>query len=220
MDEIRYTLITDGSSDRALIPILTWVLRERGEVARIQPEWADLRRLPIPPQTLCERILTAINLYPCDLLFIHRDAEGEDLGHRYEEIGNALMEAAVQDIQTPAICVVPVRITEAWLLINEPAIRRAAGNPNGKRPLNLPDLSTIEQIQDPKELLFDILRKASELRGRRLKKFSMGESRIRVTGLIDDFSPLRELNAFQRLEEDISKLKQSGWHAGFGVQAE
>jgi len=38
MDEIRYTLITDGSSDRALIPILTWVLREKGKVDRIQPE--------------------------------------------------------------------------------------------------------------------------------------------------------------------------------------
>lgn len=78
MDEIRYALITDGSSDRALIPILTWVLREKGAVDRIQPEWADLRRLPRPPQTLGERISTAITLYPCDLFFIHRDAEGED----------------------------------------------------------------------------------------------------------------------------------------------
>ena len=218
MDEIRYTLITDGSSDRALIPILTWVLREKGKVDRIQPEWADLRRLPRPPQTLCERISTAINLFPCDLLFIHRDAEGEDPGHRYEEISNALKEATAQDIQPPAICIVPVRMTEAWLLINEPAIRLAAGNPNGTRPLNLPDLSIIEQIQDPKELLFDILRMASGLGGRRLKAFNMGESRIRVTELIDEFSPLRELKAFQRLEEDISRLKQNSWSGAFGIQ--
>jgi hypothetical protein len=218
MDEIRYTLITDGSSDRALIPILTWALREKGKVDRIQAEWADLRRLPRPPQTLFERISTAINLFPCDLLFIHRDAEGEDPDHRYEEILNALKEAAVKDIQTPAICVVPVRMTEAWLLISEPAIRLAAGNPNGTGPLNLPDLSTIEQIQDPKEQLSNILRKASGLRGRRLKTFNMAESRIRITELIDDFSPLRELKAFQRLEEDISKLKQSDWYAGFGDQ--
>ena len=195
-------------------------LARKGKVDRIQAEWADLRRLPRPPQTLCERILTAINLFPCDLLFIHRDAEGEDPGHRYEEIRNALKEAAVQDIQTPAICVVPVRMTEAWLLINEPAIRLAAGNPNGTRPLNLPELSIIEQIQDPKVLLFDILQKASGLRGRRLKTFNMAESRIRVTELIDEFSPLRELKAFQRLEEDISKLKQNGWAGAFGVQAE
>lgn len=218
MNEIRYTLITDGSSDRALIPVLTWVLREKGEIDRIQPEWADLRRLPRPPQTLCERISIAINLYPCDLLFIHRDSEGEDPDHRYEEIRCALKEAAIQGIQPPAICVVPVRMTEAWLLINEPAIRRAAGNPNGTRPLHLPDLSTIEKISDPKELLFDILQKASGLRGRRLKAFNMAESRIRVTELIDEFSPLRELKAFQRLEEDISKLKQNGWSSAFDPQ--
>ena len=51
-----------------------------------------------------------------------------------------------------------------------------------------------------------------------MKTFSMGESRIRVTELIDDFSPLRELEAFQRLEEDISKLMQNGWSGAFGIQ--
>jgi len=38
MDEVRYTLISDGPSDRALIPILTWVLREKGDVTRVQAE--------------------------------------------------------------------------------------------------------------------------------------------------------------------------------------
>lgn len=109
-------------------------------------------------------------------------------------------------------------MTEAWLLINEPAIRRASGNPNGTKPLNLPDLTALEQIQDPKQILFDVLRKASGLRGRRLKTFNMSECRIRVTELINDFSSLRELTAFQRLEEDIEKLKQSGWQSGFGDQ--
>jgi hypothetical protein len=211
MDEIRFTLVSDGSSDRALIPILTWILREKGEVNRIQPEWADLRCLPRPPQSLRERILTSIDLYPCDLLFIHRDAEREDPGHRYEEIGCALREAATNGIRVPAVCVVPVRMTEAWLLIDENSIRRAAGNPNGKKPLILPDVSKIEQIPNPKEFLFDILRTASGLSGRRLKTFDLLGSRIRVSELIEDFSPLLELSAFQRLEEDISKVKRNGW---------
>lgn len=30
MDEIRYTLISDGPSDRALPPILSWILRKKG----------------------------------------------------------------------------------------------------------------------------------------------------------------------------------------------
>lgn len=30
MNEIRYTLLSDGSSDKALLPILTWLLRLHG----------------------------------------------------------------------------------------------------------------------------------------------------------------------------------------------
>lgn len=213
MDDIRYTLISDGSSDRALLPILTWALREKGGVMRIREEWADLRRLPNPPKTLRDRILIAIDLFPCDLLFIHRDAEGEDPKTRYKEIGNAIREATKRGFQAPAVCVVPVRMTEAWLLFDELAIRLAAGNPNGRIPLSIPELSVIEQIRDPKNTLFNLLREASGLSGRRLKTFDMAESRIRITELIADFSPLRKLSAFQRLEQDISSLKRNGWVA-------
>ena len=211
MDEIRYTLISDGSSDRALLPILTWVLREKGAVRRVQPEWADLGRLPQSPQKLRERILSAIDLFPCDLLFVHRDAEREDPESRYREIRNAVQEATKLGFQAPAVCVVPVRMTEAWLLFDEPAIRFAAGNPNGKKPLGLPYLSEIEHIPDPKEILSNLLREASGLTGRRRKRFKTADCRIRITELISDFSPLRQLSAFQRLENDISELKQNSW---------
>jgi len=46
MSSIRYTLLTDGSSDRALIPILNWLLRQHLLNHEIQSEWADLSRLP------------------------------------------------------------------------------------------------------------------------------------------------------------------------------
>jgi hypothetical protein len=204
MDEIRYTLVSDGPSDRALIPILTWALREKGDLTRIQAEWADLGRLPRPPQTLSDRILKVIELFPCDLLFVHRDAERQEPEKRYEEIRNAIHEATSQGFRTPAVCVVPVQMTEAWLLFDEIAIRRAAGNPNGKNPLNIPGLSEIERIPDPTDILFAVLRETSGLTGRRLKKFNLAESRIRITELIFDFSPRRNLCAFQKLEKNIS----------------
>ena len=64
MDALRYTLLSDGSSDQALMPILTWLLRAQGIHGAIQPEWADLRRLPRPPRTLSERISFSLDLYP------------------------------------------------------------------------------------------------------------------------------------------------------------
>jgi len=107
--------------------------------------------------------------------------------------------------------VIPVQMTEAWLLFDEVALRHAAGNPNGKNPLKLPELSKIEQIPNPKEILFQILREASELTARRLKKFNLAGARIRITELIDDFSPLLALRAFQALEKRILALRQNGW---------
>ena len=65
MSDLRYTLLTDGSSDRVLVPLLTWLLREKSVRAAIQPQWAELRGLPNPPRDLSGRILTCIELYPC-----------------------------------------------------------------------------------------------------------------------------------------------------------
>src|SRR6185295_11421789 len=141
MSELRFTLLSDGPSDRALIPILTWLLQEHTFDRAIQSEWADLRRLPEKPRSLAERIVRSVELFPCDLLSVHRDAERETLENRVTEIRRAVHEATNAGIVVPAICVVPVRMQEAWLLFDELAIRRSSGNPNGSEVLEIPPLS-------------------------------------------------------------------------------
>lgn len=86
MTEIRYTLLADGNSDRALLPILTWALRQQGVLQAMVPTWADLGRLRHRPHGLVEQIIATLQLYPCDLLFIHRDAEVEPYDVRRNEI--------------------------------------------------------------------------------------------------------------------------------------
>jgi hypothetical protein len=196
---IQYTLLSDGSSDQALLPILSFVLRERG-AETVEPQWADIGRLREPPQALPERIRTAIDLYPCDLLFVHRDAErvGHDI--RREEIIRALDAA---DIDVASVCVVPVRMTEAWLLIDERAIRKAAGRPQGRAALNLPQLRRLEEQADPKASLHQALRDASELRGRRLRDFPVSQRVRRVAELISGYGALRALSAFRALEQEV-----------------
>jgi hypothetical protein len=61
----------------------------------------------------------------------------------------------------------------------------------------------LEGIADPKSLLFQLLREASELKGRRLKKFSETEARKITAVEIEDFSPLLRLRAFQALKEAL-----------------
>lgn len=206
----RITLVADGSSDQALLPILVWMLREHFGRIPIQPDFADLRRLPKPPRELFERIAMSVELYPCDVLFVHRDAEREPIENRRREIHSALERCEIGVL--PVVYVIPVRMQETWLLIDGPALRRAAGNPQGRHPLDLPDLRRLEDLPNPKETLHDLLGTASGLSGRRLQRFKRHVERHvhRVAEEVDDFGPLRELRAFQRVESDVIALRQTG----------
>lgn len=215
MRELRYTFLSDGPADKALLPALTWLLREQGVKIAIQSSWADLRRLPIPPKTLSARMLRSIELYPCDLLFVHRDAETEPHQKRVNEIKTAMTYIAQKTLMPPVVCVVPVRMQEAWLLFNEPAVRRASGNPNGKIPLQIPRIDSLERIADPKSLLNELVREASGLSGRRRKNLPVSSYAQRVLEFVDDFSPLRKLTAFAALEYEVRQVVADHLMASF-----
>jgi hypothetical protein len=170
----------------------------------IDSQWADLRAAKPKPEGLGARIERAIDLYPCDLLFVHRDAEREEPERRIQEIAQATIGINARATPVP---VIPVRMSESWLLCDETAIRKAAGNPNGEQPLNLPRLRDIEGLPDPKNTLHTVLRCASGLTGRRLKAFSP-RARL-VANYITDFSLLRRLPAFQRLETDLRNVLEA-----------
>jgi hypothetical protein len=211
MIDLNFTLLTDGPSDEVLLRHLEWLAREhvKPELA-IQPEWADLRSLDPKPAGLANRIRATLELFPCDLLFVHRDAEREDPQHRHNEIQRAV--DSLGPLPVSVISVVRVRMQEAWLLVDESAIRRAAGNPSGRHDLALPGISSIEDISDPKHILRECLRKASGLRGRRLRKFRTSHAARLVAEYIEDFSPLRNLPAFQRLETEVqNEIQRRGW---------
>jgi hypothetical protein len=204
---ITSRLIADGNTDRALLPILNWTLAQHVQPGSfMNVEWAELRRLKNRPKTLRERFTRAVELYKCDLLFIHRDAENETHDNRTAEIRH---EAAASGTTIPFVCVVPVRMQEAWLLFSEQAIRDAAGNPNGKLLLNLPDFTRIESLTDPKEILHQALTNATGLNARRKKQFDPDEAQQNIPLQISDFSPLRQLSAYRSFESDLLRvLKQ------------
>ena len=96
---------------------------------------------------------------------MHRDAENQDASVRYREIQLA------NQTNIQHVCIVPVRMQEAWLLHDEAALREAAGRPSGREPLNLPRASMWERLPDPKQILHAALVTASGASGRRAKNF-------------------------------------------------
>lgn len=206
MSSLNCSLLTDGPSDAALLPIIKWLVEEYVKPAIVRMEWVDLINLPQPPRELDKRISRAVETYPCTILFVHRDAECQSPERRYEEVAQAVESVKRAGICFQHVCVVPVRMSEAWLLLDEHAIRRSAGNPNGCMILDLPSVDRIETIPSPKDLLHRILKTASGLSGRRLKKFRADIKARDVSNHMNDFAKLRVLSAFQRLESDVQRI--------------
>lgn len=189
---LRLTLVADGPTDQALVPLVRWLIEQHSQLPFVMA-FADLRKLRRPPSKLPDRVRAALDLYPCELLVVHRDAERDPPERRIEEI-----ERATASHSSIAVAIVPVRMTEAWLLFDESAIRRAAGCPNGTMRLPIPALKKAESLPDPKQVLHEALRIASALGGRRRKQFRPDARRL--ADLIDDFAPLRTLPSFSAFE--------------------
>lgn len=205
MTTLRFTLLAEGTSDRVLIPILTWMLIKKHPGFDWIGQTADLQALPRPPRELPDKIATASELFPADVIFIHRDADREPPERRRAEIQAAIHSRPQSGVNQWAP-VVPVRMTEAWLLVSEPALRAAAGNPNARVPLSFPSLRDLEAIPDPKDLLQKLLIEASETSGRRRKKFSFPVHRARIPDFIDDWEILLRLPSAKALYDDIAAL--------------
>lgn len=209
--ELKITLITDGSSDVALIPLIKWLLTDHFNQLPLQFHFADFRQLVNPPNLsdINNRIRTAKEYYPFDILIYHRDAEENNISSVTRR-KNEVLGALNQDFQEDTIVVVvPVRMMETWLLIDEFAIKKAAGNRNYSEGLKLPSLNNLERISNPKEMLHSALIRASGLKGRRLKKFKPHKAVHLVADNIEDYSPLRALEAFGLFENTLIEEVQN-----------
>lgn len=95
---------------------------------------------------------------------------------------------------------------EAWLLLDETAIRKHAGNPNGRQPLGLPKPKHVEQRANPKELLREALIRACtpgrQQRELRSGNEDFGRIRRRLFDDLDIHGPVTQLSAWQALVED------------------
>lgn len=192
---IRAALLAEGASDRALLPILDWVVRE-ATAQTVTIDWVDRSGLLLNSNKLADKVRAARELVPCDLLFVHRDADKQSPEMRYTEIDEAVPPSQRY------VAVVPVRMTEAWLLFDEQPIRVAAGRPTGKEPLRLPPLASLEGLPDSKATLEQVLRTAHGGTGRRAAKFHTPTAIQQLAARVEDWRPLRSLSAFQRLEGD------------------
>lgn len=204
MFHVAFLLIVEGSSDAALVSHLEehCLLCGAEEVSGVAP---DLALLPEVGHSVIEKLEVGLRLEPAvDLVFLHRDSDSPDPEPRHHEIRRAVGEVANCP---PAVPVVPVQETEAWLLLDEMQIRKAAANPNGAITLELPPPEEVETITDPKESLFEVLCLASELSGRKLRRFrrNLTKCRRRLLEELGCGGSVSRVPSWQRLRADLQE---------------
>lgn len=197
MIPVSSILVADGSSDRMLIPVIQNALKE------LYPAMAFSDVVFSSPKghTLGERIAKTIEQYSCDLLFIHRDAEKQPAIKRLEEIELSLDA----ELRQKAVAIVPVRMTEAWLLCDEDAIRSAVGNTNGASELALPVIGKIESCE-AKNVLDAALTAAVDHNARRRRKFYPQDYRYRVAELCTSRDKLLRLGSYKSFEDRLKSV--------------
>jgi hypothetical protein len=145
----------------------------------------------------------ALQLEPeVNLFLIHRDADSRNPQPRYAEIRSAV---SLVELAAEWVALVPIQETEAWLLLDEAAIRLVARKPSGTRDLLLPKPRQVETVANPKERLQNALVTASELSGRKLAKFKRDFpdhrrillQRLPIRGMLAD------VPSWVRLETDL-----------------
>ena len=134
MKRLVYTLRGDGPTDKMLMPILRWLMECHFPSVELLGQYFYSVEYPLkrrPDKSLKASLKAAVEHYPCDLLFVHRDSEGQEPAQREDEIQLAI--SGIANFPAFPIPVIPVRMSETWLLIDEKAIREAVANPNGKQ---------------------------------------------------------------------------------------
>ncbi len=204
---VRFALLCEGSSDGALVPHLEKLLLHYGAT--------EATGTPVPLSSLSLSEAESVSSLGGkiseflstdsghDLLFVHRDADRAGHAARLQEIRTGIAEA---DPNARWVPVIPVRATEAWILLDEAEIRKVAGNPNGKAVLDLPRPSQVEQVADPKSMLEDVLCQASEHAGRRLRRFKSNFPKHRSILLqqLPIGGPLEQVAGWSRLRDAVT----------------
>lgn len=203
--EVNFVLACEGVSDAPLVSVIRELLLDAGATSA----YGESLPMSATVEDKVHRVLrefTGINL-----LFVHRDSDSRNHDHRYNEIRDGADKAGWE---LPLVAVVPVHMTEAWLLTSELEIREIAGKPSGRTPLNLPGINGVERCADPKTVLRDAYMAASESTGRKRKtaERAFGARRAALLERLDIQGDVGRLASFARLRDDIrlavDKVKQ------------
>ena len=195
-------LVCEGSSDTPLTSHIQRLLDSFGSHQSVFDVSTSGRRL-------VDKVRDGLALAShYDVLFVHRDADRAGAAARYREIDAAVQQSGYDG---PWVGIVPVRTTEAWLLLDDTAIRDIVRNPNGRIRLNLPSPAGAERLADPKSALQSAMLLAADVHGRKRRALAreIPDLRNLLLANLPIGGPLERVESWARFRDDaIAALRE------------
>lgn len=206
--ELQALFVSEGSADAPLAGIVETLFRIRGVV--VNTSTPELSRLSPPvSRDVPAKVDAAVRLLgrQPDLLVVHRDSDGSAPVSRRAEMITAVQQYCSS---SHLVAVIPIRMTEAWLLLDETAIRTVAGHPRGRAALSLPTAEQAERMSDPKARLAEVLSTASGTTGRRRAqvRHRFNQHRRQLLERLDVEGPVTALSSWQALQREVDEAER------------
>jgi Domain of unknown function (DUF4276) len=162
---VRYlqpALYAEGATDERFLGQLLWRLcddlclnlHQQVEVAPVEvlPEAKTVQAGEGRHDRILAAAQAASDLWT--VLFVHADADGDAIAARANRAAPAINFLHQRFAKRSAVAVVPVRMTEAWMLQDGDALRDVLGCTLSDQHWGLPGSDVgIESIRDPKQML-------------------------------------------------------------------
>lgn len=207
-------LYVEGPTDARALPVLVRRTAEHILTQRGRPDVDVLEPLVIGQVEADDhagRILEAArSTHGYHVLLVHADADAPTREKAYQERFlpglNRVHEAAsaAEKVCKLLIPLIPVRMTEAWMIADAEAVREVIGTDVPAADLGLPARPhEVEAVQDPKGVLAEAVRRA--IASRRLRRrFSIGSLYEPVAQTVR-LECLAGVPAFQQFEQELTR---------------
>lgn len=128
------------------------------------------------------------------VICVHCDSDSPDMENVIQNSIKPAFDAVNEmegDVCKNLIAIIPVQMTEAWMLADINLLKSKIGTNKSDNELGLPTkISNIENISDPKETIVEALRIAQQDKSKRRKKLNISQL----------YSPISQELSIERLE--------------------
>lgn len=208
--QIYIGLFCEGRTDaRFFVNIIKRTFQEVGcRECHREIDIVDVQNIEIEKSTFENDVIAAsrkgVEDFGMSVLCIHTDADAPTDADRFDNKVNPasakikMMSGEVCKIIVP---VVPVQMTEAWMLADKDLLKSRIGATESNRELGFDKHP--EQIGDPKKVINDAIRTVQQERSRRHRNNSDIYALYHQIGESVSLDSLRQLPSFRKFEENV-----------------